>query len=330
MNSYALLPNNYYHRFTGYHIKSHIINNGKKAIATGKNEQYKLHLNLSDKDFVAHRDTIVASIMKHGLNNGIIGFKYYNYDENSIKRDTEVTDHFHYMEALRLSHLSLQHPDGSTESEKYLQQANLHLDSITNNDLKTRLQNAVNNPKFEEYYPDHYANTVSGYRSHFRFINQAQFTIYLEEPINAEKVANFCKLFLDDLAKAGINQGQIANTDLMLAPPSRLLTFRQAAFNSNPFVYVEGTHDDPAMEAKIAEQLQNEARESVLYKHLVTAVKQPVTAADAKAKSVTSKSSSNKLTTFTTTAAGAAAGGATAAALGTASADAKSKNIKPH
>lgn len=317
MQSYVQMPKDYIPAFTEFYLRSQTIfdKDGNPVDTKPSSTQYKIHINLNDVSFVHNRDAIIEFIKKQGEAFDIIGFKHINDTANTVEYNPKyqlATD-----VKLALEYIIGNDIDGAREV----------IQDIKSPDMKAWLIQCLTHGISDDQCNKKIQECESCIRSMMRFIGQAQFTIYLFEQTDANKIAEFCKLLHAELIRLGIEAGTIANTDLQIVNKSNLITFRQQAFNDEPDGYVGGTEDDPKVEQANAQRLKEEAQKCLLYKTLVAkANADPALGKDTKedspsppqsAVSATSISAAGILTNAsnaTVFGAGAGAGAAAAAA----------------
>lgn len=274
MKSFVKMPPKYLAGFTTYRLERFKDFDYDPISETGMSYQYKLHFNLEDKCYVKYRMTIRDLIKKHGIDNGVISFKYHDATRDTLLTDDQYREAYYYNAAVEAiySAQKIKNSDPANHA-LMMKNANEHIEKIKSDEIKEYLLKFVTGIELPE--KDYHAilkenNDTIG--SIMRFIGQAQFTIFLFDPIDPLKVANFIKLVMNDLNKLELQEGSIANTDLRIIESSKLITFRQQAFNDNPTAYVYGTDVDSKVQEENANKLQNEARNCGFYKALVKAL----------------------------------------------------------
>lgn len=261
MRSYVKLPENFSPGFIHYHLWSHatIDLDEDTAEIWGSSKQYKFHINLNDDSYIKNRDKISEFIMMIGRDSGIIGFKYHIATEKTLSENQTYQDNVTLLSMLELYH------------SNNLASANQMIPKLKGEMSKTAWRLISAEPPLEESaYQKDKTTLQANINSVKRFIGQAQFTLYLLEPPDATKLAHFCALLQAELTKYVAIEGTAANTDLPLIGSSKLITFRQQAFNEAPTVYVGGIDSDTNVQQANAARLKKEALESPLYKTMVS------------------------------------------------------------
>lgn len=297
MKCYQKLPEGTYPHNHGYYLSTNLIWYPTDEIMLqvfGANKQYKLHFNMTDKSYVAYGAKIVESIQKHGLDNGVIGFKHFMLTEATLEQYESYKLITRCTKALREIYLHHHHkPDDKTNYHaKALKLLNkIPKDAAILTPLSKHLNQGITAKEYDEFR-SYFNHLVDSYN---RYIGQAQFTIYLCEPIDPNKIANFCRLINADFQGLNLSEGRHEDTGLPVIGDSHLITFRQQSFNNDPTNYIHPVQEDAATRVAHNQRLDREARESQIYKSLITALN-----ADEKHSKVQTQTDTTAATDMTT------------------------------
>lgn len=276
MKSFVLREPDVAPGFTEYYLNTELRFDSKirRTVPIHATPRYKLHINLDDDNFVKHRDAIVGLIKQYGLDLGIKGFKFFNVSADSILEDDVYYSSEISVAVLEKIHAAMQcNPIGNTYKD-HIKAALMLAHKIPEPVYKKTILNFINGGIFTVEEMRSLLNEAdSNMKSVERYIGQAQFTIYLVDPIKPELIIQFYKLLAAELKKLNIMQGTLPNTDLAIETSSKslshLITFRQDKLDGT-VDYVSGSL--PGADEVIA-RLKDEASRCPLYQALVAACK---------------------------------------------------------
>lgn len=245
--------------------------------------RYKLHINLDDAFFAIHRDAITKMIKQHGSSNGISGFKYFKVHKGNLPECQKHRNSLDLKNVLIALLEAAKHPSNTNQHKQYLDQAKLLIQKLARPLLKQQLNELVKHKLDAKLLNIFLTKTNRILESDLRFIGQAQFTLYLMEPLQTNNNINFLKLLYNDLKSLGAASGDLPNTDLRIVELFNLFSFRQECFDETPNDYVAGTSENPAQLAKDIAHLKEQAGRCELFKALTQALTAHVNTIDAKA-----------------------------------------------